>query len=254
MIALVGATEKSTWSRMIVSRFEDARTWRTSMCPRPRCPTPCETQPPPGIRHAVALSSGFSEAGEAGARLQAELLDIANERAVLMMGPNSMGLRKHRPEVRLHCTPDSPPTPHRQIGYRVAVANELGKFAHAQGIGLSFIGSTGNEARSALRTCSTYLVDDPDTGASAVYVESVKDASRFIAAASRARDARKPLVVLKVGRGEISGAVAQAHTGALVGDDRVFDAVCAPPLMAAGMSMSWASASLGRRVCCCRDG
>jgi acyl-CoA synthetase (NDP forming) len=71
-----------------------------------------------------------------------------------------------------------------------------------------------------------YLVDDANTQAIAIYAESIRQPDRFLAAADRALRAGKPITILKVGRSEIAQSVAKAHTGALVGDDRVFDAVC----------------------------
>jgi len=60
----------------------------------------------------------------------------------------------------------------------------------------------------------------------AVFAESVRRPGSFLRAARRALQARKPIVVLKVGVGALAAQVAQAHTGALVGDDKIFDMVC----------------------------
>jgi acyl-CoA synthetase (NDP forming) len=70
------------------------------------------------------------------------------------------------------------------------------------------------------------MADDPDTRSIAVFIEAVRDVASFRAGAERARAAGKPVVVLKIGRSAATAKSAQAHTGALVGDDRVFDAVC----------------------------
>jgi acyl-CoA synthetase (NDP forming) len=57
-------------------------------------------------------------------------------------------------------------------------------------------------------------------------VEGVRRPDAFMAAAEKALAAKKPLLVLKLGRSERGRAAAASHTGALAGDDAVFDAVC----------------------------
>ncbi|CAN7538886.1 acetate--CoA ligase family protein [Phenylobacterium sp. LjRoot219] len=259
-IALVGASDKSAWSRMIFSRFaaygHEGELFAVNRSGAPAHGLPGFTSladipatvdmayiyvpaaaaaeairltGAAGIRHAVVLSSGFAEAGEEGACLQAELLAAAEAAGVLMLGPNSLGFAN----IADRCVCTSIPTRLPVIPGRLAIlsqsgalAAEFGKFAHAQGIGLSFMGATGNEAQLGVADVLEYLVDDPATGAIALYVESIQDPNRFIAAAARARAAAKPITILKLGRSPVSAAVAQAHTGSLVGDDRIFDAMC----------------------------
>jgi acyl-CoA synthetase (NDP forming) len=107
-----------------------------------------------------------------------------------------------------------------------ALVNEMGKVAHLNGIGIAFLGATGNEAGLSITDLLEYLVEDDEVGAICIYSEGIRDHARFLAAAARARDLKKPVVLLKLGRSEISGAIAQAHTGSLIGDDGVFDAMC----------------------------
>lgn len=259
-IALVGASDKSAWSRMIFSRFaaygHEGQLFAvnrsgaaahglpgfTSLAEIPATVDMAYIYVPAaaaaeavrqagaaGVRHAVVLSSGFAEAGEAGAQLQAELLAAAEEAGVRMLGPNSLGFAN----IADACVCTSIPTRQPVIPGRLAILSqsgalcaEFGKFAHAQGIGLSFMGATGNEAQLGVADVLEYLVDDPATGAIALYVESITDPDRFIAAAARARAAAKPITILKLGRSPVSAAVAQAHTGSLVGDDKIFDAMC----------------------------
>lgn len=71
-----------------------------------------------------------------------------------------------------------------------------------------------------------YLMDDEHTRSIAVFAETVRDLRRFAAAAERALAAAKPTVILKMGSSQVAAEAAQAHTGSLVGDDRVVDAMC----------------------------
>jgi len=85
----------------------------------------------------------------------------------------------------------------------------------------------GNEAMITAGHVLDFLVDDPETRAVAVFMETVRDPEVFRRAARRAAAAGKAVVVLKAGSSELSARTAAAHTGALVGDDRVIDAIFA---------------------------
>src|SRR6201989_502191 len=93
-------------------------------------------------------------------------------------------------------------------------------------IGLSHMVSTGNEADLDCADFIDHLIDLPEVRAIALFAETIRHAPSFAAAARRAIAAAKPIVVLKIGLSEVTARSAQAHTGALVGDDRVFDGVC----------------------------
>jgi acyl-CoA synthetase (NDP forming) len=93
-------------------------------------------------------------------------------------------------------------------------------------MGLSFLCATGNEAMVSPADVIDYLVDDPATRVITAYIEAASSTDRLAAAARRALAANKPIIVLKVGTSAMSAEVAKAHTGAMVGDDRVFDAAC----------------------------
>ena len=259
-VALVGASDKSAWSQMVFARFGEyghqgqlfavnrngteahglAGYQRIAdipaqidtafiFVPAAGVTGALQEAAAAGVRNAVVLSSGFAEAGEDGAALQAGLAGAAEAAGVALLGPNSLGFANFA--AGCFCTSIRSRLPVRSghlgiVSQSGAIANELLKWAHVQGIGLSFLCATGNEAQLGIADVVEYLVDDAATHAIALYVEGIGDPERFMAALARARAARKPVVVLKIGRSEVSGAVVQAHTGSLVGDDKVFDALC----------------------------
>ncbi|WP_424138285.1 acetate--CoA ligase family protein [Roseomonas chloroacetimidivorans] len=182
-----------------------------------------------GIANAVLLSGGLAETGGEGAALQARIAARAADRGMRLLGPNCLGFINFAERAALWTGSLRRPALPGHVGVvsqSGAVANFLGHFAHQQGIGLSFIAATGNEAGLDLAGVLDYLVDDPATRSMALFAETVRDPVRFRAAAERAFRVGKPVVVLKVGRSEITAKSAQSHTGALVGDDQVFDGVC----------------------------
>ena len=182
-----------------------------------------------GAKAAVLLSSGFAEIGAAGAALQAQLAERAHACNLRLMGPNSLGFINFTDRVHAWTTPVRAPS--RAAGVAIvsqsgATAYFLAELAWQQDVGLSVVAATGNEADLDAASFVDYLVDDPHTRAIALFIETVRQPARFLAAARRAFDAGKPVVVLKVGASEATMKAAVAHTGALVGDDAVFDGVC----------------------------
>lgn len=182
-----------------------------------------------GICNAVILASGFAELGADGAKLQDELLAASRRLGISLLGPNCMGFINYNAGAA--CWTGSmrtPPLPGNIsiVSQSGAVANFVAHFAHQHGVGLNCVASTGNESSLDMASVMNYLVDDPDTRVIALFAETVRDPAGFKRAARRALDHGKPVVVLKIGRSELTVKAAQSHTGAIVGDDKVFDGVC----------------------------
>jgi acetyltransferase len=95
------------------------------------------------------------------------------------------------------------------------------------GIGFSYIISTGNEADLDFSDFARYLVDDPDTRVIAGFVEGFKRADKFLEVAKLAAERGKPIVLIKIGRSELGARAAQSHTAALTGEDARYDAIFA---------------------------
>lgn len=183
-----------------------------------------------GIRNAVVLSAGFAEAGEEGRALQAQLARVARDHDVALLGPNCLGFVNFvdRAPVWTVGLRPSVVTEGRIaiVSQSGALAAQMSYFANWQGIALTYMVSTGNEAGVDVAQVIDYLVDDESTRAIALFLETVRDVDAFSKACRRALVAAKPIVVLKVGSSAVTARSAQAHTGSLVGDDRVFDAAC----------------------------
>lgn len=182
-----------------------------------------------GARSAVVLSAGFSETGAAGDRLQQRLRDVAAETGIRVLGPNCLGFINFSNRAYVWTTPVMAPS--RNQGVAIvsqsgATAYFLSTLAYQQDVGLSHVVSTGNEADLDGACFVEHLIDDPNARAIAVFAETFRNPARFRRAAERALDMGKPLVVLKMGASEVTAKSALVHTGALVGDDRVFDGIC----------------------------
>ncbi len=181
------------------------------------------------VHNAVILTSGFAETGHDGADHQARLASLARQHNVSLLGPNCLGFVNFIDNVPLWTGGFRAPSKPGSIAV-VTQSGANGSFisslAAQHEIGLSHMISTGNEADLDCAHFIDHLIDQPDVRAIALFAETIRHAPSFAAAARRAIAAAKPIVVLKIGLSEVTARSAQAHTGALVGDDRVFDGVC----------------------------
>jgi acyl-CoA synthetase (NDP forming) len=180
-----------------------------------------------GIRNAVVLSSGYGEAGAAGRAAQAEVVAHAESLGMVLLGPNHLGFANLTEGIPVCSIPSLP-----RAGGPVALLSQSGAsssamldFATMANVGLSYLVTLGNEAMITAGHVLEFLVDDPATRAVAVFMETVRDPDVFRRAARRAAEAGKAIIVLKAGSSALSARTAVAHTGALVGDDRVIEAV-----------------------------
>lgn len=184
-----------------------------------------ETMVELGIPAAWALASGFSEAGPQGKELQARVSAYAREHGLLLCGPNCVGVanlvdRSATYSVAMH--------PGLQPGSVSAVMQSgaiLMGLANATPFGFRFLISSGNEAVLDSADYIAHLADDPGTRVIVAFLEGIRDAGKFLAAARKVRASGKPLLVLKLGRSEAAQRAVQAHTGSLAGSDAVLDAV-----------------------------
>ncbi len=182
-----------------------------------------------GIRNACVLSSGYGEAGEAGRAAQADLVAHAESLGLVLLGPNHLGFANFTERVPVCSIPGLPEVagPIALLSQSGASSSAMLDFATMVNVGLSYLVTLGNEAMITAGHVLDFLVDDPGTQAVAVFMETVRDPEVFRRAARRAAEAGKAIVALKAGSSALSARTAAAHTGALVGDDRVIDAVFA---------------------------
>ncbi|MGW0803560.1 acetate--CoA ligase family protein [Nonomuraea sp. NPDC002799] len=180
-----------------------------------------------GIRCYVILTAGFGEVGAEGARLESEISDFARENGLTILGPNGNGYINAAADVTPYGLPIPAPLLRGSVGVVLqsgALASSVLAFAQARNVGVSLLTSMGNESVVTVTDVIDYLVDDPATKVIALFLESIRNPAEFARVARRALEAGKPIVAIKIGRSRLASNTAQAHTGALVGDDDVIDA------------------------------
>ena len=182
-----------------------------------------------GIRNFVVVSGGFAETGEAGVEAQKALRAVADRLGLNILGPNCLGHMNFSDSsaVGALTVESSPPVGGLAlVSASGALVSQMIRFAERQNIGLSHAIASGNEAVVNAGDIIAHLVDDPKVSAIGLFLEEAREPDNFIAAIRAAREAKKPIVVVKVGQSAISKMVARAHTGADTGDDAAFDALC----------------------------
>ena len=183
-----------------------------------------------GAKSAIVISSGFSERGDdARHDLQGELGEFARESGIRICGPNCLGLANVRDNIWATASSRGADGLTGPIGLVCqSGASAFGPFltrAVEEGIGLSHIISTGNEADLDFCDFARYLLDDDGVRVIAGFIEGFKDGRKFTELAKLAAERGKPIVLIKIGRSDLGTRAARSHTAALTGEDAVYDEI-----------------------------
>ncbi|WP_244928926.1 acetate--CoA ligase family protein [Nocardioides sp. W7] len=258
--ALIGASDKSTFSLLVHGNLDAAghreRTYLVNprspqvhgrdtyptcvaigqpvdlafvMVPAARAADAIRDAAAAGARAVMVLSSGYAETGPEGRARQDELVELAESLGVAMLGPNVLGLVNVTAGIPAMALSDPPTEPGgvALISQSGASCGAMKDFASMAAVNLSHVITVGNEAMVTVAHLLDHLVDDESVRAVAIFMEAIREPELFASAARRAARKGKAIVVLKAGRSELAARAAASHTGALVGDDRVVDAVFA---------------------------
>ncbi|WP_048151578.1 acetate--CoA ligase family protein [Palaeococcus ferrophilus] len=182
-----------------------------------------------GIKSVVIITGGFGELGEEGKRMEQEILEIARENGIRVIGPNCVGVYVPDTGVDTVFLPESKMD--RPKSGEIAFVSQSGAFAAAMldwaamaGIGISKMVSYGNKLDVDDADLMDYFIHDDATKVVTFYIEGVKDGRKFIESAKRISQV-KPVIALKSGRTEYGAKAASSHTGSLAGADTIYDAV-----------------------------
>lgn len=182
-----------------------------------------------GVKAVIVYSSGFAEIGEEGNKLQEELLELAEEGNIRVLGPNSIGIASPSKNIytAFGAALESTVKPTGNIGFisqSGAMGSALLSRAWEQGAGFSRWVSVGNEADLTTTDFIEILAEDELTKVITVFMEGIKDVKAFEKATAKALGAKKPVLVFKTGRSAVGKRAVQSHTGSIAGDDAVYSA------------------------------
>ena len=172
-----------------------------------------------GIKAVVVITQGFADADdEEGTRLQREMVELAQEAGVRVLGPNTFGVANAQLKMS---------TSYIRIPME---ANGIGTISQTGGtfVGLNDIRlvgkaiDVGDACDVNIVDCLEYFEHDDDTRVMVLHIEGMPDAKEFLSAARRVA-LRKPTLAIKTGRSAQSALAVQSHTGAMTGSDLLWD-------------------------------
>ncbi len=177
-----------------------------------------------GIKAAVVVSGGFSEADAEGQERERQLLEVARRYSMHLMGPNCIGVvDTHTPLDTTFVATMPKPGVITFVSHSGAVCGGVIDWALGAGVGMNRIVTLGNQADLNETDILEYLCTDPRTRVIAMYLEGIEHGRRFVEVA-RQVSRQKPIVAVKVGYTEAGRRAAASHTGALTGTDGAYRA------------------------------
>ncbi|MGZ5093294.1 MAG: acetate--CoA ligase family protein [Burkholderiales bacterium] len=178
-----------------------------------------------GVKGALLLAGGFSEASEEGRKLEEETAAVARQFGVRLIGPNTNGMFSARYSCNAIAWFDIPRGPIAVLSNSANVALSLVTEAQIHRyIGYSTMLSVGNQADLQFHEYLEALGEDPDTKVILSYVEGFKNGRAYLDAARKVTPV-KPIVIYKAGRTTEGVSAAKSHSGSLAGDYAVASGV-----------------------------
>ncbi len=182
-----------------------------------------------GVSFVTIYADGFAETGPEGELLQRRLVELATRHNIRLLGPNSMGVINvgNGMALSVNAVLEMP----KLVAGRVGVVSQSGTVlgtllsrGAARGIGFSKLVSVGNECDMSVGEITQLLIEDPDTDVVLLFLEGIRNAEQLAAAAARAHQLGKQIVVYKLGKSEAGRRLAVSHSGALASSARTTDA------------------------------
>ncbi|MHB0773007.1 acetate--CoA ligase family protein [Bradyrhizobium sp. 1.29L] len=204
---------------------------RTVLAALEECATVC-------VKNALIISSGFAEEGGHSAAQQETISALAKRTGMRISGPNAEGFYSEVQRVAATFSPvvDVKPGQTRlaATARRIAIVAQSGGIGFAfhdraktLGIATSYVVTSGNESDLGIGEFLDFMVQDASTDAILLFVEAIRDVGKFLIAAQRAAELRKPVIVVKVGRTGAGERAAASHTASMAGWSAAYDAVFA---------------------------
>jgi acetyltransferase len=177
-----------------------------------------------GVGGAVIISAGGKEIGEEGQKIEAAIKKEADSSGLRIIGPNCVGIISSQAKLNASFANQMP------LAGKMAFISQSGAICTAildlsikENIGFSYFVSLGDMLDVDFGDMIDYLGGERDVSSIVMYVESLSGFRKFMSAA-RAVSRVKPIIALKAGRTQAGALAAASHTGALAGEDSVYDA------------------------------
>ncbi|SNZ02740.1 acetyltransferase [Natronoarchaeum philippinense] len=177
-----------------------------------------------GVDDVVVITAGFSETGSEGAARERELIEVAEEYDMNLVGPNSIGIMSTTSGLNATFGPEN------ALEGSISFMSQSGAFitavldwANDQDLGFKDIVSLGNEAVLDETDFIREWGDDPETDVIIGYLEGIDHGREFIDTAREVSE-DTPIVLVKSGRTEAGAQAASSHTGTIAGSEQAYEA------------------------------
>ncbi|KJS00734.1 MAG: hypothetical protein VR68_06525 [Peptococcaceae bacterium BRH_c4a] len=175
-----------------------------------------------GVKGVLCHAGGYREMGDEGRELEMRLIATAQKYAMVLVGPNSLGLINN--EGNFYSTFYPLQIPKGSVSL-ISQSGGMGLTiihkALDEGMGINKFIGVGNCSTVGFADYLEYLGEDSGTSVIAVFMEGTADARRFALAAEKVA-AKKPVVLLKAGRSPVSDYFTVTHTGSAAGSYRLY--------------------------------
>lgn len=178
-----------------------------------------------GCRAAIVATSLTARGDtQTNAALRQRMLDAARPYLLRILGPDSIGFISTRAQINASFAPHMPAKGDVAfLSQSRTMATAVLDWARGQGFGFSHVLSLGEKLDVDFGDLLDYLALENTTRAILLYIENITDARKFMSA-GRIAARSKPVIVVRSGRSEAGAEAARSHTGALAGEDLVYDA------------------------------
>src|SRR3990170_1191204 len=192
--------------------------------PYPRVPEVLRECGEKGIPAAIVISAGFREAGSVGAERERELLEIAREYGIRLVGPNCLGVIDTITPLNASFSAGIPPGgPMAFMSQSGALGTAILDWAQAGRLGLSKFVSLGNKADVDEVDLLRAWAEDESSRVILCYIEGLPDGQEFMRVA-RQTSKIKPVVAIKSGITQAGARAVTSHTGSLAGSEQAYQA------------------------------
>ena len=181
-----------------------------------------------GVKSAVVFTSGFAEIGNSGLNAQHQIANIASESRMRILGPNCLGVFNLSAGwfgtfANTLASKKIPTGPIGIVTQSGAYGGHLFTITQNRGVGTNYWVTTGNEVDIDVAEVIEFYAREPEIRVIISYAEGIKNGNRMRKALEAARNAKKPVIFMKVGSTEAGARAAASHTASLAGEDAVYD-------------------------------
>ncbi len=181
-----------------------------------------------GVKSAVVFTSGFAEIGNSGLNAQHQIANIASESGMRILGPNCLGVFNLSAGwfgtfANTLASKKIPTGPIGIVTQSGAYGGHLFTITQNRGVGTNYWVTTGNEVDIDVAEVIEFYAREPEIRVIISYAEGIKNGNRMRKALEEARNAKKPVIFMKVGSTEAGARAAASHTASLAGEDAVYD-------------------------------